>query len=74
MSDCSNAVEVGVGAAQPDAEPASTQLSCFFPTAKIGAEAPESGGVELRILATGRERELYVSSSPPTAGAFWCKI
>lgn len=30
MSDCSNAVEVGVGAAQPDAEPASTQLSCFF--------------------------------------------
>lgn len=44
----------------------------FFPTAKIGA--PESGGVELRILATGGERELYVSSSPPTAGAFWCKI
>lgn len=71
MSDCSNIIRVGIGAAQALCrKPGSNKVSFFFPTAKIGAEAPESGGVELWILATGGERTVRFF----TSSKCWCLL
>lgn len=71
MSDCSNIIRVGTGAAQAFCrKPGSNKVSFFFPTAKIGAEAPESGGVELWILATGGERTVRFL----TSSKCWCLL
>lgn len=71
MSDCSSIIRVGIGAAQALCrKPGSNKVSFFFPTAKIGAEAPESGGVELWILATGGERTVRFF----TSSKCWCLL
>lgn len=58
MSDCSNIVKAGVGAAQPGSQ----EVPFLFPTAKTGAEAPERSGVHLQMLAMCGDRKPYVSS------------